>query len=35
MGKIYKTDGMVIATEPANGNDFQLSELRRVVGGLH
>ena len=33
MGKIYKTDGMVIATEPANGNDFQLSELRSVVGG--
>ena len=33
MGKNYKTDGMVIATEPANGNDFKLSELRSVVGG--
>lgn len=33
MATIYKTDDMVIATEPVNGNNFQLSELRNVVGG--
>ena len=33
MAKIYKTDGTVVATEPRNGKNFQLSELRDIVGG--
>ena len=33
MGKIYKTDGKVIATEPKNGKDYKLQELKDVVGG--
>lgn len=31
--KIYKADGTVIEATPANGTDFQLEELQKIVGG--
>lgn len=31
--KIYKADGTIIETAPANGIDFQLEELQKIVGG--
>lgn len=34
MATIYKTDGKAIEIEPKNGNDFQLEELKSVVGGF-
>lgn len=33
MGKIYKTDGTIIAVEPKNGTDYSLEELQEIVGG--
>lgn len=34
MGKIYKTDGTITATEPKNGTDYSLEELQSIVGGF-
>jgi hypothetical protein len=31
--RIYKADGTIIETAPANGTDFQLEELQKIVGG--
>lgn len=31
--KIYKADGTIIETAPANGTDFQLEELQEIVDG--
>lgn len=31
--KIYKADGTVLEVMPANGTDFQLDELQKIVGG--
>ena len=33
MAQIIKTDGNVIEVQPKNGTDFQLDELREIVGG--
>lgn len=33
MAKIYKTNGEIIDIEPKNGKDFQLKELKDIVGG--
>jgi len=33
MAKIIKTDGTKIEVAPANGSDFSLEELQKVVGG--
>ena len=31
--KLYKTDGTILEVVPANGTDFQLDELQKMVGG--
>lgn len=31
--KLYKTDGTILEVVPANGTDFQLKELQKIVGG--
>lgn len=31
--KIYKADGTITEVSPANGTDFQLEELQKIVGG--
>ena len=33
MAQIIKTNGQVIETAPKNGTDFQLEELKSIVGG--
>lgn len=33
MAKIYKTNGEIVDIEPKNGKDFQLKELKDIVGG--
>lgn len=33
MAKIFNTDGTTREIEPKNGTDFQLEEMREVVGG--
>lgn len=32
-GFIYNADGKVCEVKPANGKDFKLSELQKIVGG--
>lgn len=34
MAKIYKINGEVETVKPANGTDFTLEELQKIVGGL-
>lgn len=31
--KLYKADGTILEVVPANGTDFQLDELQKMVGG--
>jgi hypothetical protein len=31
--KLYKADGTILEVVPANGKDFQLEELQKMVGG--
>ena len=31
--KLYKVDGTILEVVPANGTDFQLDELKKMVGG--
>ena len=33
MAQIIKSNGQVIETAPKNGTDFQLEELKSIVGG--
>ena len=33
MAKIIKTNGSIIEVEPKNGTDFQLDEMREIIGG--
>ena len=33
MAQIIKVDGTVVETEPANGTDFKLAEMKAVIGG--
>ena len=33
MGKLLKTDGTTIEVRPANGTDYTLDELQKLVGG--
>lgn len=33
MAQIIKTNGEVIETQPKNGTDFSLEELKTIVGG--
>lgn len=30
---IYRTDGEIVEVQPANGKDFRLEELQKIVGG--
>ena len=34
MAKLFKVDGTVEDVKPANGTDFTLEELQKMVGGL-
>lgn len=31
--KLYKADGTILEVVPANGTDFQLEELQKIIGG--
>lgn len=31
--KLYKADGTILEVVPANGTDFKLDELKKMVGG--
>ena len=33
MAKLYEVNGNVSELTPANGSDFELEELRKIVGG--
>ncbi len=33
MATIFKADGQKIETQPKNGRDFKLEELKKIVGG--
>lgn len=33
MAKLYRTDGTSQTIEPANGNDFSLAEVQKLVDG--
>ncbi|MBE6244242.1 MAG: DUF3846 domain-containing protein [Bacteroidales bacterium] len=34
MGKIFRTNGTIEDVMPANGKDYQLDELQKIVGGF-
>jgi hypothetical protein len=34
MAKLFKVDGTIEDVKPANGTDFTLEELQKMVGGL-
>ena len=33
MAKLYRVNGLVETVQPANGKDFTLEELQKIVGG--
>src|SRR5688572_1132091 len=33
-GLVFKANGEVIPTEPANGTDYELAQLKEIVGGM-